>query len=664
MRSEKSGRADMRLVLLYSEIGIAPLCAFRYAIGKSGSMEAVSRESVLGTLSLLLWVMLSYVSIKGVGILPRIDNKGAGGHFSLYTLVRAHRRRMFIPAALGGAALLTNAVIVPVMSFMAAVSGIQTVPSAASAQFGPNALPAVTMFILTVFFLFQWFDDRDNERFLATLMLVWLLLIGVTGAARLVSAPEAVKALNPLVGFRYLHSLGIRKAFQSFGILFLAAAGTELLYAGSDPADRKTLARLWPFALLCVCLNYLGQGAWLLRQTGEGGQLARSVTDPFFQMLPAPLRVQAVLLALAAVWAGAQTVTDRAFSLAAEAIGTDFLPPLEIRLSGPPSNKICLPAMNFQMWLLSCFFIWLFRSPERLAPVYAGTAAAAMLASTLMLDACWQRKRGKRPARLLLVCFGLTESIFLLSNAARLQTEGLAAAGLMILLFLALLAWNRGLAVEKKYSSRLPVRDYLSQLHELHDCEDCPVLADNLVYFEHEGDLESVDEAVLYSLLERDYKRACSYWFVSIHPAEEPDTLNYRLENFGSDFVFRLKLELGYRCCQPVTKYLRDVWDELDKQGLLESRRIRPRLKTESGLGSFCCCLIRREAESLESMSAGEIWALRIRSLLQDLAGAREESFAQAGMDVLTERIPLTLMERRRRSIRMERVDWNTRREE
>ena len=120
MRSEKGGWTEMRLVLLYSEIGISPMYAFRYVIGESGSAEAVSRESILGMLSLMLWVMLIYVAIKGMAFLARIDNKSAGGPFSLYALTGARKGRMLIPAALGGAALLTNAVILPAMSFMAA----------------------------------------------------------------------------------------------------------------------------------------------------------------------------------------------------------------------------------------------------------------------------------------------------------------------------------------------------------------------------------------------------------------------------------------------------------------------------------------------------------------------------------------------------------------
>ena len=659
MRSEKGGWTEMRLVLLYSEIGISPMYAFRYVIGESGSAETVSRETILGMLSLMLWVMLIYVAIKGMAFLARIDNKSAGGPFSLYALTGARKGRMLIPAALGGAALLTNAVILPAMSFMAAADGLRTVPSTPLSQVSPNALPAGATLILTAFFLLQWFCDRGDERFPSAVMLIWLLLIGAAGAAQIVSMPEALKALNPLLGFRCLHSVGIRKAFQMLGILFLAAAGTEMLYAGADPGDRKTLIRICPLALLCVCLSYLGQGAWLLRQTREIVKLEHAVTDPFFQMLPAPLRMQAVVLSFAAVWVTAQTVINDAFSLTAEAIGTDFLPPVTIRQSGSKLRNPYVPAVNFQMWLLSCFFVWLFRSPERLAPVYGLTAAIAMLTATIMLAACCRGERGGRLSLLLLVCFGSIEIVFVLSNLGKQHTEGLLAVSVMLLLFFAMLAWNRGIAIEKKYSSRLSVREYLSQLRELHDCEDCPILADHLLYFEHEGDHESVDEGVLYSILEREYKRARNYWFVSIHPSDEPYALNYVLERFETDFVYRLDLELGYRCHQPLTKYLRDVFDELDRQGILGDRSKRPYQETESSLGTFCYCLIRRKAENLESLSASEIWALHIRSILQDLAGVRDEWFADADTDVLTERIPLMLMEERCRRIRMERVDWD-----
>lgn len=658
MRSEKGNRAEMRLVLLYSEIGTAPMYAFRYAIGESRSMGPVSQETILGMLSLMIWILLIYVTIKGMAFLTRINNKSAGGPFSLYLLSSARKARMFIPAALGGATLLTNAVIVPAMSFMAAADGLHTVPSAALSQIGPNALSAVTTLILTMFFLFQWFYEQGDERFPGTVMLVWLLLIGAAGGAQTVSMPETLKALNPILGFRYLHSLGIRKAFQVLGILFLASAGTEMLYAGADPACRKTLIRICPSALLCVCLSYLGQGAWLLGQTEASGRLEQAVTDPFFQMLPAPLRIQVIGFSFAAVWAAAQAVISKAFSLTAEAIGTDFLPPITIRQSGPESRNLYIPAVNFQMWLMGCFFIWLFRSPERLAPVYALAAVTDMLTATIMLAVCCPREGGWKLSHILLACFGSAECVFLISNLGKLQMEGLAAVSVMLLLFLAMLAWNRGIEIEKKYSSRLSVQNYLSQLRELHDCEEYPIRADHLVYFEHEGARESVDEAVLYSILEREYKRALFYWFVSIHPSGEPYTLKYELERFQTDFVFRLDLELGYRCHQPITKYLRDIFEELDRQGIFGDRQRRPYQETGTSIGSFCYCLIRRKAEIFESMSASEIWALRVRNILQELTGVREEWFADADTEVLTERIPLMLMQERRRSIHMERADW------
>ena len=157
--------------------------------------------------------------------------------------------------------------------------------------------------------------------------------------------------------------------------------------------------------------------------------------------------------------------------------------------------------------------------------------------------------------------------------------------------------------------------------------------------------METVDQAILYSILDRGPKRAQSYFFVTVNTVSEPNMQRYHVETFGTEYAFRLRLELGYKCSRPLTHYLKDVFLDMERQGLVSPRRKEYFLSEDSALGSFPYCVLRKRASGAENFSIPELWALRMRNLLQGLAGLREEWYADENNDVEVEWIPISLEE-------------------
>ena len=148
-------------------------------------------------------------------------------------------------------------------------------------------------------------------------------------------------------------------------------------------------------------------------------------------------------------------------------------------------------------------------------------------------------------AALMLLVFGAIESVFFISSLAKFAHGGYVAVIMAALLFAIMVVWYKGTELEQKYSVRLRVRDYIKNLRSLRADESTPICSQNLVYIDKSGDLETLDRDVLYSILDKDPKRAVAYWFFSIHLMDEPDVVRYRVETFGTDFIFRVRLELG-----------------------------------------------------------------------------------------------------------------------
>ena len=634
-RPARSGFLLAALGMVYGDIATSPLYVMRFIVTESGG-QAVSEALVLGSLSLILWSLLLLATVKGVLLLLRADNRGEGGLFALYALVRGRGRWLLFPAALGGAALLADSVLTPALTLTAAVEGSRSLSVGTGP--GEHTVVIAVIALLCLLFFFQGYGSRRTGRFLGPVMLAWLLFIGVTGAARLRGSGVVLRAFDPLLGVRFLFSSGNPVGFALLGLVFLSVTGTEILYANLDFGGRRAITRVWPFVLLCLMLSYLGQGAWLLRQAGG------AVTDPFFGMLAPALRVPAFLLGLAAAWTASQTVVNGSFTIVSEAIRLDLLPPLEIRYPSESIRQEYIPAVNLLVFLFSCAAVALFWSGQRMASVYGLTIAAAMLTTSVMLFVHVRAKgRAARPLCVLVAALGVLELFFLAASLEKLRTGGIVTLLLTLLLLGAMLSWNRGEVIEKRFISRVPVREHIPTLEALRADEGIPKLADNLVYVDKGQDLQTVDEAILFSILDRGPKRAQAYWFVTVTTSGEPFRQSYRAESFGTDCVFRVCLDLGYKCSRPLTEYMRDVFLDMEKQGLVPAGRKDYCLSGESSPGTFRYCILRRRASGAEKFTTAELWTMRMRRLLQEWAGLREEWYSERDTSVEIERIPLSL---------------------
>lgn len=281
-----------------------------------------------------------------------------------------------------------------------------------------------------------------------------------------------------------------------------------------------------------------------------------------------------------------------------------------------------------------------------MAAAYGLTIAVAMLTTSIMLFVHIRAKRPKaRALHGLVIVFGVLELLFLIANMEKLLAGGVVTLLLTLLLLWAMLAWNRGEEIESRFSGRLPIRDFLSQLQELRSDRNYRKLADNLVYIDRMDAVETVDQAILYSILDRGPKRAQTYWFVTVNTVGEPFRQSYRVETFGTDCVFRLQLDLGFKCNRPLTRYLRAAFLDMERQGIAPISRREHFLSEESALGTFHYCVLRRRASGAEAFTMTELWALRTRNILQEAAGIREEWYTDEDTDVEVEWIPLSLKE-------------------
>src|SRR5689334_9389339 len=186
------------LGIIYGDIGTSPL----YVLNSIVSGKTITNELVIGSLSLILWTLTLQTTVKYVILTLNADNRGEGGIFSLYALVRRRGKWLVIPAMLGGAALLADGMITPPISVTSAVEGLKQIPLLSNIS--QSTIIYIVVGILSVLFFIQQFGTAFIGKFFGPLMACWFVMLALLGFIHVADDLEIFKAFNPWYGIKLL----------------------------------------------------------------------------------------------------------------------------------------------------------------------------------------------------------------------------------------------------------------------------------------------------------------------------------------------------------------------------------------------------------------------------------------------------------------------------
>jgi len=427
------------LGVVFGDIGTSPLYAMRECFhGPHGI--AATPANVLGVLSLIVWSLLIVISLKYLVFILRADNRGEGGILALSTLVSRVRpgAALTLLGLFGAALLYADGMITPAISVLSAVEGLQV----KAPNLEPFVVP-ITVAILIGLFLMQSRGTASVGALFGPVTLVWFIVIAGLGAAQIARAPEVFAALLPTHGLAFLLHHGWQ-GIVILGAVFLVVTGGEALYADIGHFGIRPIRLVW-FALVlpALVLNYLGQGALLLRNPAAAG-------NPFFALAPDWAVYPLVLLASAAAVIASQALITGAFSLTMQAVQLGFTPRLSIRhTSASAKGQIYLPLVNWVL-MFSCIALVLsFQSSSNLAAAYGVAITSTMLITTVLfyVIARWQ---WHWPAALAGGSAGLFLAVdlaFLVPNFMKVTHGGWFPLLVGAVIFYLMWTWRRGRAL-------------------------------------------------------------------------------------------------------------------------------------------------------------------------------------------------------------------------
>ena len=632
------------LGVVYGDIGTSPMYVTKALVSGNGGIGTVNQEFILGALSLVIWTVTLLTTVKYVLVSLRADNHGEGGIFALYSLVRRHAKWLIVPAMLGGAALLADGVLTPAVTVTTAIEGLRTIELGHRLLGdGQGKVVAITLAIIIVLFLAQRIGTSKIGHAFGPVMTLWFLFLGCSGLFFVVRNPVVLLAFNPVKSISFLLSPHNHAGVMILGSCFLATTGAEALYSDMGHVGRNNIYATWPFVKACLLLSYLGQGAWLLLHAADPALAGIADLNPFFEMLDPALRPFAVGLSTLAAIIASQALITGAFSLVAEAMGLDLMPHMQITYPAETKGQLYIPMVNSVMLVGCVVVVLLFQSSAHMEAAYGLAITITMMCTTVLLFFYLSRERGLKAAPWVFVVFFLVlEGFFFGSSLTKFFHGGYFTLLLAALIMGVMVCWHLGTAIEQRQATLLPIRSYLPQLARLREDERYELGADNLVFLTKDTHTGYIDRDIMYSILDKHPKRARAWWFVSVRVTDEPHTFAYSVETFGTDYVFRVHLYLGYKVNQRVNAYLRQVVGDLSA-----SEELPPQVhdysvyKDPGTIGSFRFVLIHKMLAPESDLTGGERAAISLKYLIRHVAGSPVRWYGLENSSVIYEWVPL-----------------------
>ncbi|MCH4084623.1 MAG: KUP/HAK/KT family potassium transporter [Olsenella sp.] len=653
-----AGMILVALGVVYGDIGTSPMYTLKAIMADNGGLTTMGEDTVLGALSLIIWTLTLITTIKYVLVAMKADNHNEGGIFALYSLVRRCGKWLIFPAMIGGAALLADGILTPAVTVTTAIEGLRTIDFFyAIIGNNQNIVVAITIIILCVLFVVQRAGTSAIGKAFGPIMTIWFLFLGITGILNIGLDLNVFRALNPLRGIRFLFDGSINAAgLMVLGNVFLCTTGAEALYSDMGHVGKPNIYATWPFVKLCLILNYLGQGAWILAHNASKALAATPDLNPFFQIVPENLRFLEVVLSAMASIIASQALITGSFSIVSEAIHLNLMPHMKINFPSQTKGQIYIPLVNNIMWAACIFVVLLFRSSSHMEAAYGLAITVTMLMTTILLYTYISKIWNRRGLALLFVLFfGAIELMFFFSSLTKFFHGGYFTVLMATLIFFVMYVWRRGTAIEHTQSVYLPVSKYIDQIAQLRDDDTYPIIADNLVFLTNDSSPDKLDRDILYSILDKRPKRARAYYFLNVMVTDEPNTHEFIVNNYGTDFLFKVQLRLGFKVNQRVNTYLYQIVADLVSRGQLAPQQHRYSIYREhSTVGDFRFCLVRKVLTPETEISGFNRRIMEIKYMIRHVCGSPARWYGLENSSVIYEYVPL--FARTKRQHRLTRV--------
>ncbi|MEI7499930.1 MAG: KUP/HAK/KT family potassium transporter [Bacteroidota bacterium] len=538
------------LGIIYGDIGTSPLYVMRAIVAGASSINA---PFIIGGLSCIFWTLTMQTTIKYITFALRADNKGEGGIFALFALIRKRAKWAFLFAIIGGCTLLADSIITPAITIVSAIEGV---------LIKNPRLPVVpiAVVIITLLFLIQKFGTKMIGKSFGPIMFIWFSMLGVLGFLQLFQYPEILNAMNPVYAFDFLTKYP--KGFVLLGAVFLCTTGADALYSDLGHCGRKNIRITWGFVKVCLLLNYFGQGAWILKNA----DFVNEWTNPFFAIMPSWFLMPGIIIATVAAIIASQAMISSSFTLISEAISLNLWPKVKINYPTNIKGQMYISSINWILYICCVCIVLFFQKSANMEAAYGLTINITMLMTTILLGIYLYYKHvPKYMLALFLIVYLTIEGSFLIANMNKFLNGGYITFMLGSVLFIIMYVWFHGRKIKNSFIEFLKIDQYVDIIKALSKDKSIPKYATNLVFLTKANRETDVESKIIYSILNKQPKRADTYWMLHIDILDEPHVLEYKVTHIIQGILIKVDFKIGFKVQPRINLFFRQVLEEMSR---------------------------------------------------------------------------------------------------
>ena len=502
---------------------------------------------------------------------------------------------------------------------------------------GNHLVMGLVLGIIILLFIFQRFGTKIVGGSFGPIMFLWFTMLGLLGINQIVHYPEIFKSLNPVYGFRLLtlHPRG----FWLLGAVFLCTTGAEALYSDLGHCGRKNIQVSWIFVKTTLVLNYLGQGAWVLLQHKDIGDI-----NPFFAIVPHGYLLPSIIVATAATIIASQALISCSFTLISEAISLNFWPKVKVKYPTTVMGQIYIPSINWILCIGCILVVLYFRTSEAMTAAYGFSITIAMLMTTILVY-YFLRYVKHFPLWLvvmILVLFVSVETSFFVANAVKILKR-LFFLVFEIGLIFTMYVWYRARKITNRFLTFVNMKEYVKLLDDLSKDTSVTKFATHAIYLTKANNTFQIEERIIHSIFSRKPKRADFYWFVHVERTDEPYTMEYTVEELKKDKVIRVEFRLGFRVQPRINLMMRKVVEEMVANKELDITSPYPSLSRHHLAADFIFVILETFLSTDNEFKVGDGFILNSYFFLKHLSLSDAKSFGLDTSETRTEKIPMVV---------------------
>ena len=565
--------------IVFGDLGTSPLYVMKAVLN---ALPHNRPDYVIGAISCVIWTLTLQTTIKYIVITLRADNRGEGGILSLFALIRKKYRWAYLIAAIGAATLLADGVITPSITVVSSIEGLKNV-------YASTPVVPIAIGVIVLLFALQPFGTASLGRFFGVIMIGWFFMLGGVGFSNFVEYLPIINAFNPIYAIKFL--IAAPQILILLGAIFLCTTGAEALYSDLGHCGLHNIRIAWIFVKIALIFNYLGQGAWIITHPDA----IIPDMNPFFEIIPSWFLLPGIAMATLAAIIASQALISGSFTVISEAISLGLWPNIRIKYPTEIKGQMFVPGINYILMLICILIIYFFRSSSNMEAAYGLSITITMLMTTLLLF-LYMRVKKMKLWRVIPVTltFLFVETGFLLANSMKFTHGGFITILIAGVLFFIMYMWYNGMRIKNRCVNYEKIAPVIPMLDQLGQDTQVSKYATHLVYVTRAKYKTDIESKIIYSLINRQPKRADTYWFVYLRRSDEPYEFRYEVTTFCKGKIFRVDICSGFKLGFHVDDYMRKITNIMEQNGEVDLISRYPSLRQNNIRGDFRYVVVER----------------------------------------------------------------------